>query len=92
MAAVVHVGGGRRVRVVRGREPEEGRSRGECERGPEGGCGVAPRRIREASRWPGDAGRQPGGVAPAHAPVRSSLPAWREEVGGWHGPAQCWSG
>ena len=36
VAMVVLVGGGGRVRVVRGREPEEGRSTGESERGQGG--------------------------------------------------------
>ena len=44
------------------------------------GIEATPRRRREASWWPGDAGRQPGGVAPARAPcVVPPLPTDR----GW---------
>ena len=46
---------------------EEGEAFG-GERGTNKGVEAAPRRGREASRWPGDTGRQPGGVAPAGAP------------------------
>ena len=52
MAAVVHVGGGGRVRVVRGREPEEGRSTGESESGP-GGCVVSSKRSGRPGRQGG---------------------------------------
>ena len=54
VAAVVHVGGGGRVRVVRGREPEEGRSCG-CEtevRGRVASSG-AVRGVGRSSRWLG---------------------------------------
>ena len=88
---MVHVGGGRCVRVVRGRETEEGRSTGESERGPEGAAGW--RRGEDVRRRGGQATQADSLVAwRPRAPVRSSLPAWREEAGGWHGPAQCWAG
>ena len=90
VAATANGGGGRVRWSVRERDRGGERGRGR-ERGVQG-VGAAPGRRREASRWPGDAGRQPGGVAPARAPACSSLPAWREEAGGWHGPAQCWAG
>ena len=86
MAAVVHVGGGGRVRVVRGREPEEGRSCGrERERGQEGA-----RRRLEPSRASAEAGGGRGAWARTAA---TRLSSYWQEVGDdwqrrWAGPAR----
>ena len=75
MAAVVHVGGGRRVRVVQGREPEDGRSTGESESGP-GGC-VASSKIS------GRPGRQGGaGAARLRAGHAAASGRGEEDDGG----------
>ena len=38
----------------------------------------------------GEAGELGGGATSSGARPCSSLPTWREEAAGWHGPAQCW--
>ena len=62
------VDGGDGAARERAREREQRREERPEGEGNEQGVEAAPRRRREASRWPGDAGRQPGGVAPARVP------------------------
>ena len=69
---MVHVGGGGRVRVVRGREPKEGRSTGESESGPGGVRGVVQKigEARQVGRsWRGSRARR----------ARSCFSSWQEE-------------